>query len=299
MQLPYHDRYPYSAIVERGNYDWPGGKRLAVYIGLNIEHFAFGAGRGHHLGTELPQPDARGFAWRDYGNRVGVWRLFDLFDELELPAAHLLNTALFDYAPQIAERVMARGDEIIGHGRTNAEAQGHLWPDDEKRLLNEVREAIKRHTGQDVRGWMGPWMSQSHQTPELLVETGYKFVMDWPADDQPLWMRTGQGPLMSVPYPLEINDSPQMLVRRHTPQDFEHMIIEQFEEMLEQSTRQPLVFGIALHTMIVGQPYRLRSLRRALKYIARHPQRDRLWFTRPGEIYDHCAALPPAILPQP
>jgi len=162
-----------------------------------------------------------------------------------------------------------------------------------------VREAIKRHTGQDVRGWMGPWMSQSHQTPELLVETGYKFVMDWPADDQPLWMRTRQGPLMSVPYPLEINDSPQMLVRRHTPQDFEHMIIEQFEEMLEQSTRQPLVFGIALHTMIVGQPYRLRSLRRALKYIARHPQRDRLWFTRPGEIYDHCAALPPAILPQP
>ncbi len=299
MQLPYHDRYPYSAITERADYDWPQGKRLAVYIGLNIEHFAFGAGRGHHLGTELPQPDARGFAWRDYGNRVGVWRLLDMFDELGLPAAHLLNTVVFDYAPQIAERLLTRGDEIIGHGRTNAEAQGQLWAADEKRLLLEVREAIKQHTGQDVRGWMGPWMSQSTQTPELLVETGYKFVMDWPADDQPVWMTTAQGPLMSVPYPLEINDSPQMLVRRHSVLEFEQMIVEQFDEMLAQSARQPLVCGIALHTMIVGQPYRLRALRRALRYIAEHPQRDKIWFTRPGAIYDHCAALPAGTLPRP
>ncbi|WP_313697898.1 polysaccharide deacetylase family protein [Achromobacter sp.] len=298
MLLPYHDRYPYSAIPERCNYNWPQGKRLAVYLGLNIEHFAFGAGRGHNLGAELPQPDVRGFAWRDYGNRVGVWRLLDLFDELELPAAHLLNTVLFDYAPQISERLLARGDEIIGHGRTNAEAQGHLWPADERRLLLEVRDAIKTHTGQDVRGWMGPWMSQSHQTPELLVETGYKFVMDWPADDQPVWMSTQQGRLMSVPYPLEINDSPQMLVRRHSAVDFEQMIIDQFDEMLAQSARQPLVCGIALHTMIVGQPYRLRALRRALKHIVEHPERDKIWFTRPGAIYDHCAALGAGTMPE-
>ncbi|KRC80505.1 polysaccharide deacetylase [Achromobacter sp. Root83] len=299
MLLPYHDRYPYSPIAARPDYSWPQGKRLAVYLGLNIEHFAFGAGRGHSLGTELPQPDVRGFAWRDYGNRVGVWRLLDLFDELQLPAAHLMNTVIFDYCPQVLEPILKRGDEIIGHGRTNAEAQGHLWPADEARLLTEVREAILEHTGQTVRGWMGPWMSQSHQTPELLVETGYKFVMDWPADDQPLWMRTEAGPLMSVPYPLEINDSPQMLVRRHTAQDFEQMIIEQFEEMLAQSEQQPLVCGIALHTMIVGQPYRLRALRRALKYMAEHPQRHKVWFTRPGEIYNHCASLGSNVLARP
>jgi hypothetical protein len=104
---------------------------------------------------------------------------------------------------------------------------------------------------------------------------------------------------MSVPYPLEINDSPQLLVRRHTAVQFEEMIIEQFEEMLDLSEQQPLVCGIALHTMVVGQPYRLRPLRRALKHIVDHPKRDKVWFTRPGEIYDHCAALPASTMPRP
>ena len=103
MQLPYHDRYAYSPIVDRPDYSWPGGKRLAVYLGLNIEHFAFGAGEGHLLTVAGAAPDPRTFAWRDYGNRVGVWRCLELFDELNLPAAHLINTAVFDYAPRIVD----------------------------------------------------------------------------------------------------------------------------------------------------------------------------------------------------
>jgi allantoinase len=297
MRLPYHNRYPYSAITKRPSYTWPEGKKLALYIGLNIEHFAFGTGLGHAVSAELPPPDPRTFAWRDYGNRVGVWRLFDLLDQLGLPAAHLVNTTIFDYAPEILDPIKARGDEIIGHGRTNAERQGQLWEEDEARLIAYVRDQIERHSGQRARGWMGPWMSQSHVTPDLLKEAGFEFLMDWPADDQPLWMKTRSGPIMSVPYPLEINDSPQLLVRRHTPVQFEEMIIEQFEEMLDLSEQQPLVCGIALHTMVVGQPYRLRSLRRALQHIANHPNRDKVWFTRPGEIYDHCAALPAGTMP--
>jgi hypothetical protein len=144
---------------------------------------------------------------------------------------------------------------------------------------------------------MGPWMSQSRVTPDLLKEAGFDFLMDWPCDDQPIWMRTRSGPLMSVPYPLEINDSPMMLVRHHTAVDFEQMIIDQFDEMIEQAERQPLVCGIALHTMIVGQPYRLRALRRALKHIVEHPKRDKVWFTRPGEIFDHCASLKAGTMP--
>jgi hypothetical protein len=144
---------------------------------------------------------------------------------------------------------------------------------------------------------MGPWMSQSRVTPDLLKEAKFDFLMDWPCDDQPIWLRTRSGPLMSVPYPLEINDSPMMLVRHHTAVDFERMIIDQFDEMLAQSERQPLVCGIALHTMIVGQPYRLRALRRALKHIVDHPQRAKIWFTRPGEIFDHCAGLKAGVVP--
>ncbi|GAC1600343.1 MAG: polysaccharide deacetylase family protein [Ramlibacter sp.] len=297
MKLPHHNRYEYSAITRRPDYSWPEGKRLAVYLGLNIEHFAFGTGLGHSTASELPQPDARGFAWRDYGNRVGVWRLFELLDTLGLPACHLINTSVFDYAPGVLDAILARRDEIIGHGRTNAERQGQLWEEDERRFLTEIRDDIAQRTGRAPRGWMGPWMSQSHLTPDLLQEQGWAFLMDWPCDDQPVWLKTRQGRLMSVPYPLEINDSPAMLVRRHTADEFTRMIIDQFEEMLEQSEKQPLVCGIALHTMIVDPPFRLRARRRALQHLQNHPLRDRVWWTRPGEIYDHCAALPAGTMP--
>jgi len=124
-------------------------------------------------------------------------------------------------------------------------------------------------------------------------------LMDWPADDQPLWMKTRSGPIMSVPYPLEINDSPQILVRHHSPEQFRDFIIGQFEELLRQSAKQPLVCGIALHTMIVGQPYRLRMLREALQHIVNHPEKEKVWITRPSAIYDHCASLPASKFPVP
>lgn len=292
LELPHHGRYPYSAITQRPDYSWPEGKRLAIYLALNIEHFAFGDGLGHAMTNTLPGIDPRTFAWRDYGNRVGVWRLLELLDDLQAPACHLVNTTVMDYAPAITEAIMARGDEVIGHGRTNAERQGQWWEVDEKRVIEEVRDKIMQHTGRAPRGWMGPWMSQSRVTPDLLQETGFKFEMDWPGDDQPIWMKTRQGRLMSMPYSLEINDSPQIIVRHHTGEDFATMIVHQFEEMLRQSERQPLVLGIALHTMIVGQPYRLYALRKALEHIVNHPQADKVWLTRPGEIYDHLMTLP-------
>ena len=159
LRLPYHDRYPYSPITERKDYSWPGGKRLAVYLGLNIEHFAFGAGEGHLLTVANPPPDPRTFAWRDYGNRVGVWRCLELFDELNLPAAHLINTTVFDYAPQIVDALKARGDEFIGHGRTNAERHGSMWEADEKRFLagdRAIRSRRPRASGR-AAGWRRGW----------------------------------------------------------------------------------------------------------------------------------------------
>jgi peptidoglycan/xylan/chitin deacetylase (PgdA/CDA1 family) len=297
MKLPHHDRYDYSSIVNRPDYSWPGGKRLALHITTNIEHFAYSTGLGHSFSSELPPPDPRTFAWRDYGNRVGVWRLYDLLDELNLPASHLVNSAICDYCPDVLKPILARGDEIIGHGRTNAERQGGLWEADEARLIEEVCDVFLKHTGRRPRGWMGPWMSQSNVTPDLLKEAGFDYVMDWPCDDQPIWLRTRSGRIMSIPYPLEINDSPVLIVRRHTTEDFGRMIVSQFEEMLRQSASQPLVCGIALHTMIVGQPHRLPVLREALRAIANHPERDKVWFARPGEIYDHCASLPDGVVP--
>jgi peptidoglycan/xylan/chitin deacetylase (PgdA/CDA1 family) len=299
MLLPHHNRYRFSSINERKPYSWPDGKRLALYIALNIEHFAFGAGLTHQLSVPLPQPDQRVFAWTDYGNRVGVWRIFDLLDELGLPAAHLINTTLLDYAPAIFDAINARGDEIIGHGRTNAERHGGLWEHDEARYLMEVRQQLIERAGQNVRGWMAPWMSTSYVTPDLLQEVGFEFVMDWPGDDQPIWMKTRSGRLLSIPYSFELNDSPVMLVRHHTPQEYEQMLMDQIEEMLDQSEKQPLVYGIALHAMIVGQPYRLHVLRRILQRIQSHPKRERIWWTKPGYIYNHILQLPSGTLVEP
>ncbi|OWT77140.1 MULTISPECIES: polysaccharide deacetylase family protein [unclassified Achromobacter] len=299
MLLPHHGRYAYRPIGERPRYAWPEGKRLAFFIGVNIEHFAFGAGLSHSLSVPLPAPDQRAFAWTDYGNRIGVWRIFDMLDKLGLPASHNINTTLFEYAPQILERIKARGDEVIAHGRTNAERHGGMWERDEKRFIEEVRDEIAQHWGQAPSGWMAPWMSVSKVTPDLLQEAGFKYLMDWPADDQPVWMKTRAGRIMSVPYPFELNDSPSMLVRHQSPDEFTRAVIDQFDEMLEQSETEPLVASLALHAMIVGQPYRLRALRKALEYIANHPRRQHVWFTKPGDIYEHCAALPAGTVPEP
>jgi peptidoglycan/xylan/chitin deacetylase (PgdA/CDA1 family) len=297
MEIRHHGRYGYSPITERPDYDWPDGKRLAFFIGLNVEHFSFGEGLGHTTTVPGAQPDVRNYAWRDYGLRVGIWRLFDLFDELGLPASHLVNSAVYDHAPQIMDRIRQRGDEVMGHGRTNSESQIDLSEDEERRLITEATDTIVRHEGRQPGGWLGPWIAESTVTLDLLKEAGYRYILDWPCDDQPIWMETRSGPLLSMPYPLEINDSPAMLSRRHSAEQFTDMAIGQFDEMLRLSQQQPLVCGISLHTFVTGQPYRLAQLRYILTHIVEHAEADRVWFTRPVDIADHIEALPPGTVP--
>ena len=292
MTLPSHGRFPYSAIHDRRAFEWPGGRRLAVYIALNVEHFAFGEGLGGELAPGGPTPDVLNYAWREYGNRVGVWRLLDEFESLQLPVSLLVNSEIYAHCPQVIDAFRARGDEIVGHGRTNAERQSTLSHDDERALIDEATQVIQRAEGEAPRGWLGPWIAESHHTPDLLKAAGYDYVLDWCHDDQPVWMRTSAGPLLSVPYPQELNDIPAILVRRASASEFADMIIDQFDEMLAQSRAQPLVLGIALHPYIVGQPFRLRALRRALAHLAAH--RDHVWFTTAGAIATHFSAENPA-----
>ena len=297
VELKKHNRYDYSPITERADYDWPDGKRLAVYFGLNIEHFSFGEGLGHTPTNPGTQPDVRNFSWRDYGLRVGIWRVFDLFDSLGLPMCHLMNTSIYDYAPQIPAKIRDRGDEFVGHGVTNSEEQGAYSEAEESKLIAAATGAFRDHEGNGPGGWMGPWISESAYTPDLLAENGYRYIMDWSADDQPFWMRTRSGRLLSIPYHIEINDSPAQLSRRHTADDFTQMVIAHFDEQMRQSQNQPLVFSLALHTFVVGQPYRLAGLRDILTQSVNHPDADRIWFTRPRDIFDHVSALPAGMVP--
>ncbi len=286
-----HGRYEYAPITRRAGYAWPGGRRLAVYIGFNIEHFEFGCGLGARL-APASEPDVLNFAWRDYGNRVGVWRCLELFDALQLPLGVLVNTALYDYCPEVIDAFRLRGDEIIGHGHTNAELQGDMSEADERALIQGCSARIAREEGRAPQGWLSPWISESLQTPDLLKEAGYTYTLDWCHDDQPTLMHTRQGPLWAIPYPQEINDIPQIVVRRASAEEFARTIIDCYDEMLAQSAAQPLVMGIALHPYLVGQPHRLVHLRRALAHIVKS---GRAWLTTPVRIKDHVeATLGPA-----
>lgn len=294
IKLRSHDRFEYVPIVRRNDYRWPDGKRLAVYVALNLEHFSFGEGLGAQLAPSA-QPDVLNYGWRDYGNRVGAWRLLEMFDQYGLPVSLLVNSSLYDHCPKLIAAFRARGDEIVAHGRTNAERQSDMTEDDERALIADTTAAITRNEGSPPSGWLGPWISESQLTPDLLKEAGYSYLLDWCHDDQPIWFRTRSGPILSVPYPQEINDIPAIAVRHASAAEFAGMITDQFDEMLEQSRRQPLVCGIALHAYIVGQPFRLRHLRQALKHVA--AERASVWLTTAGQIARHIESLPPQTVP--
>ena len=287
--MPDHGRYPYSPLPARPVYDWPGDKRLAVYVALNLETFDFGAGLGAELAPGGPAPDVLNYAWRDWGNRVGAWRIRDMLDALQMPASILVNSRIYRDCPGLIEAFRARGDEIVGHGRTNSERQGILDEGAERALIAEATEILTRAEGKAPAGWLGPWISQSSATPDLLAEAGYRYLLDWCHDDQPTWFSTrNNGRILAVPYPQELNDIPAIVARKDTGRQFAEAIVDAFDEMLEQSKAAPLVMGIALHPYIVGQPARLRPLRQALSHIARH--RDGIWIATAGAIAEHAAA---------
>lgn len=293
-RYPDHGRYPYSPIVARPVYDWPDGKRLAVYIGLNLEWFSFGEGLGAELAPGGPQPDVLNYAWRDYGNRVGVFRMAELFNELQLPVSLLANARMVTEAPQALDAFP--NAEIVGHGRTNSERQGTMSEADERSLIAETTAVLQSYAGTRPRGWLGPWISQSRLTPDLLQEDGYTYLLDWCHDDQPVWMKTRKGRILSVPYPQELNDIPQIVGRKREGADFAAMIVDAFDVMRAECSQRPLVMGIALHPYLVGWPHRFKHLAHALRHIVAQAD-ERVWFTTSGAIAAHAASLPDGVVP--
>lgn len=287
-----HGRFAYRSINDRTDYVWPNQSRLAVYIGFNLEHFEFGEGLGANLGPPCPTPDVLNYSWREYGNRVGAWRCIQLFDQLNIPTGAIVNTSLYDHCPELIEALVKRGDEIIGHGHTNAQRQGQLEENSERALIIDCANRIQTQSGKRPAGWLSPWISESLLTPDLLAESGYDYTLNWCHDDQPTRMQTRNNQkLWSIPYPQEINDIPMLIGRQMDTEPFANMIIDQFDEMLHQARDQPLVMGIALHPYLVGQPYRLKHIRRALQHICSYRDSNEIWFTTPGEICRHMQNL--------
>lgn len=290
--LPSHDRYPYSGIDKRPKYRWPERKSLALYVALNVEHFPFGTAGGIDLDRETRPWSQRSWLWREYGNRVGAWRLAALFDELGIGAGVIVNAANYEHCPELVARFRDRGDEMIGHGVSNGtERPIDMSETTERAMVKEVTQRMTAADGVQPAGWLSPYLTPSLVTTDLLVENGYEYVLDWGiCDEQPFWVKGGAGKILSIPYPIELNDQPAIVGRRHTASEYADMLVDQFDEMLLRSGDAPLVFGMSLHSFIVGQPFRIVHLRRALQHMLRH--RDRVWVTLPREIARYYRALP-------
>ena len=261
----------------------------------NIEAYAFGSGLGPDPARQDGVQTQRNFAWRDYGNRVGAWRLLELANTYRFPYALLTNTELYSYCPELIAAFSQRGDEIVAHGRTNAERQIDMSLDEERACILEATQTIARHEGKPPTGWLAPYISQTHDSLDLLKQAGLRYMMDWPLDDQPVWFRTQYGPILSIPYSHDLNDSFECISRRTPSQLYCDSLIDQFDELLEESVRRPLVMSIVLHSFILGQPYRLRQFRRVIEHIVAH--RDRVWLTTPGAICEHIEKLPEGTVP--
>lgn len=294
-RLRQHGRYAFSPISARPKYRWPEGKGLAVYVVLNVEVFPFAEGMSPELNPRQPEPDIPNFTWRDWGNRVGIWRLLDLFDEFQFPLTVNLNTAIYDECPQIALALRERGAEVVGHGRTNAERQAEMDETKERAMIAEVTARIRQEEGQAPSGWMGPWVNESHVTPDLLKEAGYSYVMDWAMDEQPVWLATRAGPLLALPYARPTNDITALHGAKVAPAFWGDMLIDQFDETLRQSELEPLTFNLSLHPYLVGHAFRLTHLRRAVMHMA--ARRDKIWLAQARDVAAYASSLPVGTIP--
>ena len=279
--------YDYSPIIEREAIHWPGGARVAFYVGLNVEHF--------HIDRPLTSlieataslvPDALNYGWRDYGARVGIWRLIDSLDRHGIRASVLLNSEVCEQYPQIIAAGRRRDWAWLAHGQTNSSLHAGLAPENERPILAEIVATIEKATGRRPRGWMGPALTETFQTPALLAELGLSYVLDWTNDDQPY--RLNVPGMLSVPYTVELNDLGVFMMKGFTGPDFLQMFIDHFDQLYADSADSGRVMALALHPFVIGQPSRHKYLDLALEYVASH---SGVWLTTSDEIAEHFSGM--------
>lgn len=281
--LKSHGRWDYVPITRHSSGNWPKGARLAVYVALGVEEYVFGEGLTEDILPGVPAPDLVNTSWRDYGNRVGGFRILDECKRLGLPLSVLLNTEVYDHAPDLVAALRQAGSAMIAHGRTNSDTLSGRSEEDELAYLLAVRQRMQT-AGDRCTGWSSPWLVHTPSTIDLLQRAGYGYVLDFGMDDRPVWLHGAGGPFLHIPYAIEINDSSTAVGRQTSARDFADMIVDQFDTLLAASGQQPLVMSLVLHTFVSGQPFRLGPVSKALAHIVAHaPQ---VWLTTPDAIYD-------------
>jgi allantoinase len=271
MPIP-SERLDYSAIIDRPALQLPDGARMAVWTIMNVEKWD--AARPQPR-TILPPPmgepllpDLPNWAWHEYGNRVGFWRLRDMFADFGVTPTLAMNGAIIEAYPRIAEEALNNGWDFMGQGFVQAPM--HRL-DDQADHIGRTVEAIRAFTGHAPRGWESPGLTETEDTLDLLAAAGIEYVADWPLDDQPVRLKVRSGDMVSVPYPVETNDITMMALQQHTSDVFAQRTIDHFERLYQDSADITRIMGISLHTYISGVPHRIKYVEQVFEHIASKP----------------------------
>ncbi len=266
------DRLTYSAISDRPALKLPNAARMAVWVIVNVEEWDPLQPMPRTVLTPpaggAPSPDVPNWAWHEYGNRVGFWRILKVFDEFKIPGVLAINGSALAAYPAIVRAAVERNWEFMGHGFTQRNMQK---VPDEREDIRKTADVIKRATGKPPRGWLGPGLTETWETPDLLKEEGYDYVADWVLDDQPVWLKTRTKPIVNVPYTQECNDVAMMLIQHHKASEYFDRASDQFDQIYADAEDSARVMALVLHPYIMGAPHRLKYFRKAIEKIRQRP----------------------------
>jgi peptidoglycan/xylan/chitin deacetylase (PgdA/CDA1 family) len=265
------ERITYDPIVGRKKQTLPDGARMAVWVIVNVEEWDIQKTMPRTVLTPpaggSPMPDIPNWAWHEYGNRVGFWRLLETLDNLNITAALAINGTAIKTYEAISRAAVERKWEFIGHGLTQSNMQ-HVK--NEREDIIATRAEIERVTGRRPRGWLGPGLTETWETPDLLIEEGFDYVADWVLDDQPVWLKTRTKPILNVPYTQECNDVAMMLIQHHAATEYRNRAIDQFNQIYSDAADAARIMALVVHPYIMGAPHRSRYFREALEHIRAH-----------------------------
>lgn len=281
-----HDRYDWSDLFTRKPIQWPGGARIALSVVTHLQHFPLDMPAKPFKAPgalSMPYPDFRYFTNRDYGNRIGVFRVLRLLAEKGLRTSFAINGIIASRYPAVIRAVVEGGHEVVAHGLDMGKVHhSGLEPEAEDAIIAEALRLLRATSGQKVEGWLSPGRAQGFNTPELLVKNGVTWSLDWANDDLPYEMRTKEGPLLAMPQAYETDDQVVANEYFHSEPDWVQQVKDRFDVLYRESAEYGgRVMSLPLHSWVSGMPYRVEYLREVLDYILSH---DGVWCAPVGEI---------------
>lgn len=278
------DRFDYSPLPDRGKWSLPGGAQIAIYTVVSVEEWDIQKPivRQYVPAPQgiVPVPDVQNWSWHEFGMRVGFWRILDALTARGIRASAAVNARLCKTYPPIAQAILDANWEFVGHGVV----QGPLTTaPDQRAVIRETRNLLKAFTGKTPKGWLGPGLTETWDTLDILAEEGYSYVADWSMDEQPVTMRTSAGPLVAMPFSLETGDLPMMVAHHHASDVWLQRMKDQFDRLYMDGAHSARVMPVSVHPYITGVPHRIKYFEQAYDYFAGHKG---VWFATAEEIYD-------------